>query len=304
MSNRLRSMAVATVGPSWNLMAGCKDVFLKLTTIWPAGGYFVPPEVKKELELLKLENHNFRYQIELLKAQIDVEKLIGEQALAGSRLSNDAFSKRRKEEILRQIAFYSQSIVANVIFRETASWSSSLWINVGENTNQQLGREIIAKNSPVVIGTSIVGVVEYVGKYRSRVRLITDGSVVPSVRVIRDGKQYLAKGALQGVRLPQWRSRHTLLKGVGFNADFADEEGPSRDLHKEFLVKQGDILVTTGMDGVFPAGLKVGEVRLVYPIVEGATTYELDAEPFIADFENISFVAVLPPVEPADDLNF
>lgn len=284
-------------------MVGCKDVFLKLTTIWPAGGYFIPPEVKKELELLKLENHNFRHQIELLKAQIDVEKLIGEQAFAVSRLSNDGFSKRRKEEIVRQIDFYSQSIVASVIFRETASWSSSLWINVGEKTNQQLGRELIAKNSPVVIGTSIVGVVEHVGKHRSRVRLITDASVTPSVRVVRDGKQYLAKGLLQGVRLPQWRSRHTLLKGIGFNGDFGDEEAPSRELRKEFLVKEGDILVTTGMDGVFPGELKAGEVRRVYPILEGATTYELDAEPFITDFENISFVTVLPPMEPDDELN-
>ena len=295
-SNRLRSGVVATVSPSWRLISNCKHVFLKLATIWPAGGYFVPPEVKRELELLRLENHNYRYQIELLKAQIDVEKLVGQQASMMSRLADDVFSKRRKEEILRRVDFYSQSMVASVIYREGSSWNSSFWINVGEKTNGNLGREVVAKNSPVVIGTSVIGVIEYVGKYQSRVRLITDASIVPAVRAIREGSLYFAKGVVQGIRHPHWQSRQTLLKGVGFNADFADEEGPSHDLRQGLVVKVGDILVTTGMDGIFPAGLRVGEIQRVYPIEEGATAYEVDVKSFVADFENISFVTVLPSI--------
>ena len=41
------------------------------------------------------------------------------------------------------------------------------------------------KNSPVIIGFQVVGVVDYVGKWCSRAKLITDSSLTPSVRVSR-----------------------------------------------------------------------------------------------------------------------
>ena len=51
-----------------------------------------------------------------------------------------------------------------MVFREPSSWSSAFWIDVGERQNKALGKNIVAKNSPVLFGTSIVGVVEYVGE--------------------------------------------------------------------------------------------------------------------------------------------
>ncbi len=131
----------------------------------------------------------------------------------------------------------------------------------------------------MLLGTSIVGIVEYVGDHQSRVRLITDSRLTPSVRVSRGGEQnryilenlealafalelredlfaspeekgqmarqlynlkkmliqqtgdiYLAKGELHGTSRPLWRSRSQVLRGIGFNYDFADSEGPARDL--------------------------------------------------------------------------
>jgi hypothetical protein len=119
---------------------------------------------------------------------------------------------------------------------------------------------------------------------------------------------YLAKGEMRGMRGPFFRSRHALLQGVGFNYDFEDDEGPSRDLRSGkpinqttaeeiALVKKGDVLMTTGMDGIFPAGLRVGQVTQVHPLREGGSAYELDALPLIGNFDNISFVAVLPPLD-------
>jgi len=303
---------------------------------------------------MRLEIHNLRDQLELLKAQVDLEKLVVEEAeLLKYFAQDDAYAKRRKAEIFRLVDLYAPSIIGKVIFRETASWSSSFWINLGEKTNQTLGRILIAKNSPVVIGTSVLGIVEYVGQHRSRVRLITDSSIAPSVRILRGSEQtsviadqarkllvmlesydeiskehsikkeldqflknlnpvhenfYLAKGEMRGMRGPLFRSRHALLQGVGFNYDFEDDEGPSRDLRsgrpvhpttapETALVKKGDVLVTTGMDGIFPAGLRVGQVVQVHPLREGASAYELDALPLIGNFDNISFVAVLPPLD-------
>jgi len=239
-----------------------------------------------------------RSQVEFLKAQVDLEKLIGHQAEHLKQFPHDdAFSKRRKAEICRLIELYSPSIVAKPIFRETASWSSSLWINVGEKTNQALGKIVIGKNSPVVVGTSVVGVIEYVGERRSRVRLITDATIVPSVRAIRDNQTFLAKGEIKGVREAFFRSKQAVLQGVGFNCDFEDEEGGSHDLRLGNIIKSGDLLITTGMDGVFPPGLRVAVVSKVHPLSEGATSYEIDAVPCVRNFDDLTFVAVLPPLE-------
>ncbi len=351
-TDRLRCISVAALSPSWMGLSKTKDGICKIAAIWPSGKYYLSPEIKNEIETLKLENHNLHYQVELLKAQVDLEKLVGEEAELLKRfVQDDAYAKRRKAEIFRLIDLYTPSIIGKVIFRETASWSSSFWINLGEKTNQTLGKTVIAKNSPVVVGTSLLGIVEYVGDHRSRVRLITDSSIVPSVRILRGGEQkqviaeharkllgmieaceeivqdhpikkelnqffhhlnpngknfYLAKGELRGMRGPLFRSRHALLQGLGFNYDFEDEEGPSRDLKSGrpvqsqeqaiALVRKGDILVTTGIDGVFPAGLRAGQVSKVLPLREGASSYELDALSLIANFDNISYVTVLPPL--------
>lgn len=351
-SDRLRSVSVAALSPSWNFLSTIKEGFLKLAAILPSEG--ATPHVQREIDSMRLEIHNLHDQLELLKAQVDLEKLVVQEAeLLKYFAQDDAYAKRRKAEIFRLVDLYAPSIIGKVIFREAASWSSSFWINLGEKTNQTLGRTLIAKNSPVVVGTSVLGIVEYVGQHRSRVRLITDASIAPSVRILRGSEQknlitdqarkllamlesydaiskdhpikkelnqflqnlhpdkenfYLAKGEMRGMRGPLFRSRHALLQGVGFNYDFEDDEGPSRDLRSGrpinqntadeiALVKKGDVLVTTGMDGIFPAGLRVGQVTQVHPLREGASAYELDALPLIGNFDNISFVAVLPPLD-------
>ena len=61
------------------------------------------------------------------------------------------------------------------------------------------------------------------------------------------------------------------------------------------ILKVGDLLVTTGMDGVFPSGLKVGEVVDVEPLKEGDCYYELTAKPTCNHIDELSYVFVLPP---------
>jgi len=336
-------MSVAALSPSWLGFLSAKEGIFKIAAVWPSGGYYTSPETKSELEGLKLENHHLRHQVELLKAQVDLEKLVGEEAeLLKQFVHDDAYAKRRKAEIFRLIDLYTPAVIGKVIFRETASWSSSFWINLGEKTNQDLGKTVVAKNSPVVAGTSLLGIIEYVGEYRSRVRLITDATIAPSVRILRGSQQkhviaqqakkliemlecfeemdhpvkkelkelyqklnpsgfteYLAKGELRGMRSSLFRGRHALLQGVGFNYDFEDEEGAAQDLKSTIpLVKKGDILVTTGMDGIFPAGLRAGQVAKVFPLSEGATAYELEALSLIENFDDMSYVTVLPPITP------
>src|SRR4051812_10205218 len=102
VSDGLRSMAVAATAPPWNLFSYFKKSFLYVTTIWPSGGYYASPEVQEEIVSLRLENHHLRQQVELLKAQIDLEKLIGEEAQLLKRFeTGEGAAKRRRVEIER-----------------------------------------------------------------------------------------------------------------------------------------------------------------------------------------------------------
>lgn len=294
---RLRSAAVATLTPTWRHISNCKELFMNITTVWPTGGYHTPPHVMKELEMIRLENYQLKAQLEHLKAELNLEKVIEKQAQLLMKMSDvDAYTQRRKEEIFRQLELYSHAITARVIFKENGSWNSSVWVNVGEATNKRLKTRLIEKNSPVVLGTTVIGVIDYVGEHRSLVRFITDRAVAPSVRVVRGDEKglYLAKGEVQGMRYPLWRSRGTVLRGLGFNYDFEDGEGSSRDLRSTSIIQTGDSIVTTGMDGLFPAGLRLGTISKVYSLQEGSTSYEADIQSPIENFENISFVTILP----------
>jgi cell shape-determining protein MreC len=222
--------------------------------------------------------------------------------------------------------------LAGVIFRTENSYNSSLWIDKGSE-------DAIQKNSPVLSGDSLVGVVDYVGKRASAVRLITDSGLTPAVRVARGTKDpalaralnqiaytlenspnliesdeerkallyllsklssdqatigdplYLAKGILQG------SGSHLMLKGIGFNYDYRDQHGPARDLRTNDppLVQVGDLLVTSGMDGLFPEGLKVAYVQAISPLSEGAFAYQLQARPAASDIHDLDYVTILAP---------
>lgn len=179
---------------------------------------------------------------------------------------------------------------AKVIFRTHAAWQNYLWINVGS-----ANIPFSLKNAPVMKGDVLVGVIDEVKPYQARVRLLTDPTLNPSVRVERKGL-LLAKGELNGRLKPGFRLPGTKLKGTGFNYDFPDVEGPSRDLRDDIL-KPGDFLVTTGFDGVFPKGLKVAQVTKIYPLKEGDFYYDLEAESLAGSLNNLERLHVLPPLQ-------
>ncbi len=217
------------------------------------------------------------------------------------------------------------ALPARVVYRGPSSWNSSLWIGAGEVDNRGQGDPLIAKGSPVVVGKALVGVIDYVGKKRSRVSLITDPRLHPSVQAVRGGEvtasllshlgiveaalmvepewpalqenlailqnhlgktgldtRRLGKGELCGASRSLWRSKLTALDGIGF-------EGEER-------VAVGDLLMTTGLDGVFPAGLEVGYVVEAKKLHAGSPSYSLKALPATGELAGAVTLFVLPPL--------
>lgn len=337
-----------------------------LIASWQAAQWLqagVPGSMRRQVASQKEQEHE-EVKTQLLVAQLQRmknwlfhEQQLREQSALYTHLteqSDDPFFQRRKEYLSHILAQGLVAIPAKVIFREPATWSTSLWVNVGQQDNERLGRTVVAVKSPVVLGKNVVGVVEEVTEKRSRVRLLTDPLLTPSVRVVRgaaqdrllleaihrlvhlmrgredldqgkalehplghqlaqlaaelpqDGRShYLAKGEIHGCGGSMGRLRRSVLKGEGFNADFADAEGPARDLRTgrsvdgsdtQALIQVGDLLVTTGMDGIFPPDLHVGVVSKIFSLHEGGCSYSLEAEPLVDDFNELTEVFILPPL--------
>ncbi len=324
----MRYYAVASFVPAWGWVKKVE----KYLSDRPSKLWAEKKEADGEkLDQLELENAMLRLSVEKMSHWL----LSEERALQRLESLKKQESQKRSHHLVSLIQSELMAMPSRVIYRDPSSWSSSLWIDVGESDNRVLGQAVIAKNSPVVLGSSLIGVVDYVGAHQSRVRLITDSGLSPAVRALRgdaqnqevasiaesliqrlecrSGKEslirdlkslktelgiekeehYLAKGELHGSGFPLWRSRSPMLKGIGFNFEYPDEEGSLK--RKVPLLERGDLLVTTGFDGVFPPHLRVGIVTSVKPPKPGGYAYEIDVRPMAANLNDLDTLFVLPP---------
>ncbi len=297
--------------------------------------------------------HQLETQEVLLKNKIE---FVRELVLSDSRLqkrmeelrqidpqNENRSNNQRQIYLARLLQRELKAIPAKVIFREPTLWNNFLWINAGQVQNAELNESIIAKNSPVVVGNKVLGVIEEVHQTRSKVRLLTDPSLAISVRVSRGkeqniamlenieellcslevrpdllegtlaqaalqqlqkslmkdvGNHYLAKGILQGSNSSLWRLPAHILQGIGFNYEFSDEEGEKIDLRSQNppIIRIGDLLITTGFDGIFPKGLVTATVVAVESLHAGDIFYKLRARAAIENIHEIEFVQVLPAI--------
>jgi len=99
---------------------------------------------------------------------------------------------------------------------------------------------------PVIDNAGVVGQITRVFPFTSEVTLLTDKEQAIPVQVLRNGLRSVAYGRGQSGLLD--------LRFVAPNAD----------------IQVGDVLVTSGLDGVYPAGLAVAKVIQVENVAQGA----------------------------------
>ncbi|MGO4464323.1 rod shape-determining protein MreC, partial [Pseudoduganella sp. RAF53_2] len=125
-----------------------------------------------------------------------------------------------------------KSMLAEILYDARDVFTRKVILNRGTQQGVQLGL-------PVIDNQGVVGQVTRVFPFTSEVTLLTDKEQAIPVQVLRSGLRSVAYGRGQSGTLD--------LRFMAPNAD----------------VQVGDILITSGIDGVYPAGLAVARVTQV-----------------------------------------
>lgn len=159
-----------------------------------------------------------------------------------------------------QSTYNLQSTAARIVGESGDAWSRTVTINKGSLDG-------LAINMPVCNSAGIIGQIIEVSPTTSTVRLITDENSGVSAMV----QSTRAQGILQGQ--PDGTLR---LEFVTIDSD----------------VKEGDIIVSSGLGGVYPKGLPLGVVASV-DRPDNASYYTIIVTPASSDTENNEEVLVI-----------
>jgi rod shape-determining protein MreC len=150
-------------------------------------------------------------------------------------------------------------IAARVIGKEQAALSKTLWINKGSAHGLKPGM-------PVLVPPGLIGKLTDVSWHNSKVLLLIDENSNVDVLIQRTRVQGIVRGA---------GSRGCIVKYMSKIQD----------------VKEGDIVVSSGMSNVFPKGLLIGKVSHV-DYLETGLFLKIRVAPFV-DFATLEEVMVL-----------
>lgn len=124
------------------------------------------------------------------------------------------------------------SVVAEVMYETRDPFTNRVILDKGQ-------QQKIAAGQPVINANGLVGQVTRVFQFSSEMTLVTDREIAIPVQVQRTGMRSVAFGGAAGTRME--------LRYLAGNAD----------------VRPGDLLVTSGLDKLYPAGIPVGKIASI-----------------------------------------
>jgi len=189
--------------------------------------------VNLPVELGRSLSKSFVTRSELMQEN---EHLREEHQLMSSRLQRfdvlEEENKRLRKLLGSSIKFEERVLIAELMAVELEPFRHLIEINKG-------AREDVYNSQPVVDASGIIGQVIHVGQFSSKVLLVTDPSHAIPVQINRNGLRAIATGTGQHNVL--------LLEHLPTNAD----------------IKEGDLVVSSGLGRRFPRGYPVGTISLI-----------------------------------------
>jgi rod shape-determining protein MreC len=173
-------------------------------------------------------------------------------------------SARLRELLSLQQAVPLDTLAAQVVGRDGVPWFRSLTLDKGE-------RDGVRLDAAVISATGVVGRVFAVGPHAARVQVLLDRDSGAAALVERS--------RVSGVVSGQLRATESGVEDLAFK--YVSERAD---------VVVGDVVVTSGLDRIFPKGLVIGRVRLVGDVT--GLFREVRVEPS-ARFDRLEEVLVL-----------
>jgi rod shape-determining protein MreC len=146
-------------------------------------------------------------------------------------------TQRLRELLGLRQAVPMDTVAAQVVGRDGVPWFRTLTLDRGEADG-------ITLDAPVMSPTGVVGRVFMVGPHAARVQVLLDRDGAAGVLVERSRVPGVVSGQVSGQAAG---AEDLVLKYVPERSD----------------VVVGDVVVTSGIDGIYPKGLVVGRVRFV-----------------------------------------
>ena len=171
---------------------------------------------------------------------------------------------------LRQLLNFKQTaqltvLPAEVISRDPSAWFKTMIIDKGRTDG-------LRKGLPVVLPQGVAGQVVEVAERYAKIMLIIDRNSAVDALI----QSNRARGVIKG-----FSADHCILEYV----------------LRKHEVKVGDIVISSGLDGVYPKGLRIGEVESVSNS-EADIFKRITVRPYV-DFEQLEEVLIVlnPPAE-------
>lgn len=207
----------------------------------------------KDLQNTYTENEKLKSRLdELVKLETQVRDL--------KQDNEELRDVLKKKEDLRSY----DTIQATVIARNPDHWQELITIDKGEVNG-------IKSDMAVISAAGLIGKVKSVNEFSSTVELISTNNTKNRISTVIQGKQDI-NGWIEGY-------------------DSDKKEISVKRIPNDLKVEKGSKVITSGLGGVFPKGLVVGEVKEVKPDQYGLTqtAYVKPA----ADFYHLEHVMVI-----------
>lgn len=202
----------------------------------------------------------------------EIDMLREQNAELRERVATLEEARLENERLRRIVGFVEaaelEAIGARVIGRPTNSWEGSLLIDRGSADGVTTGM-------PVLAPEGLLGQTVEVTEHSARVRLITDQRSGVAALIQASRAEGVVRGSIEGALAMQFVSR-------------------------DATVTVGDVILTSGMGGIYPKGLLIGEVEEV-ELNQNDLFPRIDVRPS-ASFVGIEEVVVLIGATPQPEL--
>jgi len=152
------------------------------------------------------------------------ERLVLENAVMNELLQEN---ERLRDALDFKRSHPPTAVLAEVIGKQSSPVSSTVTLNKGADDG-------FRKDMAVITSEGVVGKIQAVLSGTAKVLLLTDPGSTIAVRVMRNREEGLLEGKLVNCSL----------KYISYYAD----------------IQEGDLLITSGLDGIYPKGLAVARV--------------------------------------------